>query len=542
MKTYLMKSYVFLINSFRLNMMLWIALLGMGSAAGYGQTPLKPNPKAEAWVEKQISRGEKADLYDQFPEGECVIRAASLGKLFNSLSSDDSSASKIVEIRHAIVTGVLDLRQSDFTRGISMTDCQFEGPVFLSHCYFPHVLNLEDSIFREIVDLREIRADDLVSFHQTVFEGSVDMTGAFLQGDWAASQARFLNQAQGVILSGLEVAQNVYWKESIFDGPVRGADAAVGGRLIADDARFLDKEVGVNFVRLFAGGLASFNQAVFEGPVDFSNADVQEGFQAFDAQFNHPAQPVLFVNFKTKGRLDFSKSSFLGSVQCTGMELGGSLNVSDASFKNPNCRVDFSETITGDAFFENCHFDGLLLLNHFIYRNLYAGDREGVFDNALALVETAKFNPDSYRRLERSIHEQGFSQAADAIFIAQKERERRERLAPYSMDWFINGFLGWAAGHGRHPERVLLISFLIVMFGVVFVFRASRMTPVDSSGEALRHRFWYSLDLFLPLVDLQMARQWTPRSNWARHYQRIHTLSGWIFVPLFWASLFGWLK
>ncbi|MGC9326500.1 MAG: hypothetical protein ACP5I1_02590 [Candidatus Hinthialibacter sp.] len=520
--------------------MLWILPLAAENAASQGATH-KPNPKAEAWIEKQISKGQKADLYDQFSEEECVISAASLEKLFNSLSSGDISSSRFVEIQHATVVGTLDLRRMDFNQGVAMTNCQFEGAVLLSQSYFTSVLNVEDSIFRGGVDMREMRADDLVSFHQAVFEGSVDVTGAFLQGDWSASQARFLNQAQGVNLLGLEVVQNVYWKESVFDGPVQGEDASIGGRLIADEARFFDQEGGVNFVRLFVGGLASFNQTVFDGPVNFSNAVVQEGFQAVDAQFNHTEQTVLFVNFETSGHLNLSKSSFGGSVQCTGMKLLGALNVSDAAFKNPNGWADFSEAMVRDAFFENCRFEGLLLLDHFIYRNLYAGDQEGVFDHALALIERAKYNPESYSRLENYIQEKGFLQTSDAIFIARKERERRELLAPYSMDWFVNGFLGWIAGHGRRPERVLLISIIIILFGVVFVFRPGRMKPVDSTEEPFRHRFWYSLDLFLPVVDLQMARRWTPQADWARHYQCMHTLLGWILVPLFLASLFGWL-
>src|SRR5262249_12348095 len=53
--------------------------------------------------------------------------------------------------------------------------------------------------------------------------------------------------------------------------------------------------------------------------------------------------------------------------------------------------------------------------------------------------------------------------------------------------------------------------------------------------------FWYSLELFLPVVDLGMAKNWCRFRNKTglRTYARIHQLAGWILVPVSLAALTG---
>ena len=55
---------------------------------------------------------------------------------------------------------------------------------------------------------------------------------------------------------------------------------------------------------------------------------------------------------------------------------------------------------------------------------------------------------------------------------------------------------------------------------------------------------WYSLDLFLPFIDLQVANVWLPkqRRHFARHYMRVQTILGWILIPIGLAALTGIIK
>lgn len=46
--------------------------------------------------------------------------------------------------------------------------------------------------------------------------------------------------------------------------------------------------------------------------------------------------------------------------------------------------------------------------------------------------------------------------------------------------------------------------------------------------------FWYSLDLFLPIIKLGEADVWTPKDNrrWANLYRKVHIIIGSLFVPI----------
>ena len=51
--------------------------------------------------------------------------------------------------------------------------------------------------------------------------------------------------------------------------------------------------------------------------------------------------------------------------------------------------------------------------------------------------------------------------------------------------------------------------------------------------------FWYSLDLFLPVVDFGDEKVWTPKEDRPKSvfYRRIHMILGHILVPLGLAAL-----
>ena len=58
---------------------------------------------------------------------------------------------------------------------------------------------------------------------------------------------------------------------------------------------------------------------------------------------------------------------------------------------------------------------------------------------------------------------------------------------------------------------------------------------------ATRSRWWYSLDVFLPFVELRIANVWTPNPNrpFALFYRYVQTLLGWILVPIGLAAFAG---
>jgi hypothetical protein len=58
----------------------------------------------------------------------------------------------------------------------------------------------------------------------------------------------------------------------------------------------------------------------------------------------------------------------------------------------------------------------------------------------------------------------------------------------------------------------------------------------------LRYRATYSLDQFLPLVNLHVDEKWEPDGPWVHAYAVFHATVGWLVVPLLVAAFAGIIK
>src|SRR5262245_22839172 len=99
-------------------------------------------------------------------------------------------------------------------------------------------------------------------------------------------------------------------------------------------------------------------------------------------------------------------------------------------------------------------------------------------------------------------------------------------------------------GYGRRPWQAGIPCVVVVALGCL-VFSPQKMEP-QKSEDTLRvyNRFWYSLGLFLPVVDLQADTVWKPKADhtFLRNYTRVHALLGWILIPIVLAALTGLIK
>ena len=144
-----------------------------------------------------------------------------------------------------------------------------------------------------------------------------------------------------------------------------------------------------------------------------------------------------------------------------------------------------------------------------------------------------------YRSLEEFFLRQGYRSDADQAFIAGKRRERKEKL--HGLDWLGSYLLDWLVGYGRHPWQAGIPCAVFIALGCV-LFSPKKMEPQKPEDVArVYSRFWYSLGLFLPFVDLQADKVWKPKADqtFLRNYMRVHIMLGWILVPLVLAALTG---
>ena len=173
----------------------------------------------------------------------------------------------------------------------------------------------------------------------------------------------------------------------------------------------------------------------------------------------------------------------------------------------------------------------------------------------------------------------GQDEQANAVLVARAER--LGELSPvFSAHWFWYGYLGRLIGYGYEPFRAIKIGVVIILVGaVVFAIGARRNLMAETKlaenvlsqeGEAQLvsptyprfNAFVYSLDVFLPFVDLHQICYWIPGERptkprtsrnclmhigpyslkWSavlRSYLWFQTLAGWTLCTLLAAAVTG---
>jgi hypothetical protein len=163
------------------------------------------------------------------------------------------------------------------------------------------------------------------------------------------------------------------------------------------------------------------------------------------------------------------------------------------------------------------------------------------------------FRPGPYRELARVLRNSGDEAGARTVLMAQEDARYRS-LGTLERLWGL--ILKWTIGYGHQPTRAIGWSFAVVMLGWLMVSlgaRAGVMAPTfpenrppdyDKSYEKL-HPFLYSLDVFLPFVNLHQEHYWWPdatKSGTAKAFSFSLSCNGSLLRYYLWAQIIaGWL-
>jgi hypothetical protein len=149
------------------------------------------------------------------------------------------------------------------------------------------------------------------------------------------------------------------------------------------------------------------------------------------------------------------------------------------------------------------------------------------------------WSPAPYEQLAAALRAAGHESAARKVSI-ERERDRRDRggLGPWSSK--LNWFLGLTLGHGYRPIFALLWALLSIAVGAVLLdlflqpgdFRAKENpAPYSPIG--------YSLDAFLPIINLHQEESRVPRDLGWNVYLWVHIALGWLLTTLAVAGVSG---
>jgi hypothetical protein len=303
----------------------------------------------------------------------------------------------------------------------------------------------------------------------------------------------------------------------------------------------------------FAPGLGGF-EAV--GRVDFDLARVKYVFQMVHARFRGAVSESPAISDLMTGH-----GLFAG-----GMTVDGPLVLTDVRFEN-GAVLNLTGVKVGGLVDEEKSWPdpGRLLIEGFTYQGFLASADA---DSRLRWIGLQpEFHSQPYRYLAKVLRENGDNAGAIEVLVAQEDARFR------NSSWLGRAwarFLRITVGYGHEPLRTVLWSLAVIVLGWLMVVVGARAgvmratwpdspPPSEPAGYESLHPLLYSLDVFLPFVNLHQERYWWPDANahgdcvvlnrhlkmsgaFLRYYLWTQVIAGWLLSAIFVAGVTGLMK
>ncbi len=428
----------------------------------------------------------------------------------------DPAAAKYVHpsgigIAGARIAGTLDLSYMTVTVPITLLDCAVPDGLDLS---FAHIVS---------IDLRRS------------WTGTIDGEQAQVHGD---------------VLLRLGHYDDVNFYRAQIDGDL---DCS-GGRFVGDDP--------LSMVEATLKGDALFHEGFqTAGLIDFRLARVGQSLS-----FNH----ARFTGTGVNG-LNAERATIAGAIYWVDIALGA------------HTMLDLSNARAGSLWDDASSWPavGNLDLTGFVYGDFSGGpaDADARLDWLHRQVRSDWSQPQPYRQLAMVLRQDGREEDATRVEIARETALTDYGGMPLSQHIWRT-ILRVTIGYGYRPLRAVWWIFVFVTLGTALFgwgYSAHLITPTDAGayesfcadGEPPPHyppfsSFVYSLENFLPAVDLHQGTYWRPNprhrrtgdrpmaggdslretmpARLLRGYLWLHILAGWTITPLLFAGLAGLLR
>jgi hypothetical protein len=389
---------------------------------------------------------------------------------------------------------------------------------------------------------RVVKIDDRISIQGAVITGEL-----YLGAQEVASPVSLLGCTfeEGVRFIGTKFSKSLDLTKSTFKRGVDFSNATVSLDFIAASCRFISDNA--TFQGLVVAGHTKLDNSQFDSPItSFGGARVGRDFTVDSTTFNSSA--IAFNNMSVGGSFSAQYCIFRGAWI-------GFMNARFADFLlnySSFHRVGFIDFTRMEA--DLVSFEGITSITPSELRLQGIKFRLLSPENAEQLQFLLyRYNAGFYADVETSLRTHGYPDEADKIFVAKKRAERTEKCKDFLHQcnrgaWAASMFQDMLVGYGKRLQNLLYWSLGFLIIGT-FVFRSEKGMRTKDWKDAPYYSgkyqaFWYSLDLFLPIIKLGEAETWTPRDNrrWALLYKKVHIILGSLFVPIGLAAWTGIIR
>jgi hypothetical protein len=465
-----------------------LLLIVVGAARPVLATPAQGTSAAERYVLESAELGIIADL-TKLSKDERELTGEFVTKLL--IRGTKSKDPPDIFIKGAVITQEIVLIEQEIPYEVSFINCTFENDVIFDRSHFAKDLNFSYSHFESLVRFSGITVDRVFLLAYSQFKSNVFFDRMRMRQDFGADGATFNSDL------------------------VSFESTSVAGDFSVDESKFTSRVV--SFEQMRVDGSFSARSCVFRYDPEASQEPKLQEDESSHVDFVGAHFADFFLNactFDNVSTIDFSRmqADFM-SFDEVWSKTPTTINLQRMAFK-------LVSPVSADQLW-------FLLSN---------------------------YNAEFYSYLEASLRTRGYPDEADKIAIAKKRIERRQKCISFLRQCDSRGAFVWSmfqdklAGYGKNLQNLLLWSLGFLVVGA-FVFRKEQGMRLKDEKDAPHYvgrynAFWYSLDLFLPIIKLGEADVWTPKDNrrWASLYRKVHIIIGSLFVPIGLAAWTGIIK
>lgn len=406
-----------------------------------------------------------------------------------------------IECRNLICRGTIFGGDAQFNSlrcgvGASFVDARFGNDATFDYATFGKALDCNTSKFYGNVSLRSVTCGG------SAFFNGIEFLGERWRADWSDT-----------VLDG-----NLECQDTTFCGDVRFDRLSCKGSGIFNRTRFLSLR-GVSYTRAKFDGDLRLEGTIVVGSANLSMVQVSQD---------------LVLNALQLGREISLHGATVGTLRLEGEGFpskGVSSDLRDLSFAR------------------------------------FSGSKEKALSFTRSQHPT-KFTRQPYLQLERAYSRAGNEvEAKQTHYRGRRDLRENAKTSGGATKWSWWTKLGdllwkWLSGYGARTYLLALYILIFLIVGTAVFWANSAVTPrsspppntavavapADESPESPpRWRkplapIGYSLDLFIPVLNLRFEDRWEPAGQWRGGYALVHTMAGWILVPLLVGALAGLVR
>lgn len=398
-------------------------------------------------------------------------------------------------------------------------------------------------------------------------DGARIQGGAYLDGD--SESNRFESEGE-VCFSGAHFKGGLKCSYGLLSNPTGKALSADGakidGNLFADRAKFKG-EIFLSLARI--GGDVSFR-----------------GSQLESREISTPALSLDAASIKSSLFLDKGFSA-IGTVNLSNTKVSDTLIIKDVkSPQNMQLNLHFANVGTLEDDAQSWPGNDNLRLSGFEYKTIdreLPGNEKMIVNGHLSWLQIQSHKHRTYKAydvLAKALQNDAQEKIARKIKIHRRRDYRKfGNISFIHVIWEL--FLDITVAYGYQPERMAVVAIVLILLGQPIFYQAYQEKLItatfyseievyeDSSYEHIDtnkldetyprfHAFFYSIDTFIPIIDIQQDRYWHINTKETsvcidldrvcipaegiRWYLRIHIVLGWLVTSLFVAALAGFVK